>query len=103
MLRSFLLPIALATLLGCGGGPDSRAWLADDVETGCTVFLRLDALGMGREQPVSAGTNSLNGSDLTVSGNLIDAASDWVRIKNADGVIVIPRSAILMIEVYERK
>lgn len=64
----------------------------------CTVQLRRDALGAGADLPVPPTTNSINGADVSISGELVRADQDWLVLRGEGKDRWIARHAVLFVE-----
>lgn len=88
----------LASSLGCSDPSASVPLVPNSVGEVCTVYLRRDAMGMGADLPAPAAASNLNGVDLSLSGELLESNSSWIRIKTDTRTFTIPCSVILMVE-----
>ena len=102
-MRTLSAILATMTLIlgGCGtpSAVVEKPPFAQNIGKNCTVqFRRGDALGAGRDLPVSPTTDNINGADVSVSGKLRAVADGWIAIEFENTEYCIPRESILLIK-----
>ncbi len=66
----------------------------------CKIQFRRDALGAAASVPVPPTTDSFNGANTAIGGNVKRTTGEWVVLESSgsNGEIWIPKSVILLIE-----
>ena len=80
-------------LSGCGSEPEQPP-----VGKTVTVQFRRDALGSG-QTPVPPTTDTMNGARVSLTGELVEASSQWFVVKFGGEDHWIPRAMVLLIKV----
>jgi hypothetical protein len=92
------LLLCLPFFAGCGASGPADPMFSGRVGDTCTVYFRLDALGMGAGSPAPPGTGSVSGADTQISGKLLRANAGWVCLGVGNEEYTIPREAILLVK-----
>jgi hypothetical protein len=103
-----IFAVLVAVLLGgCNNAPPlspsppapKQSVLAERVGENCTVqFRRGDGLGAGGDSPVSPNTGSINGTEVSVSGQLRAVSAGWIAVESGNTEYCIPRESILLVQ-----
>ncbi len=93
---------SLALLSSCAP-PSAPVSYHDDLIEGptpgsiVTLQFRRDALGAAAQLPVSPTTNGINGAQVSITGQLVTIAEDWIALELKGKRHWVPRETVLML------
>lgn len=105
-MKSLLFALGSLSLLavplfvtGCNDAQAASEASSPPLGRSCTVQFRRDALGAAAALPVPPTTDSINGSETSISGTLRMATEEWVVVHTGKE-IWIPKSVVLLIKYH---